>query len=59
MNLNEISSAIVKRYEKVNSEYTNFFLEELIAQHPPDLCVHLVLDGAAYHRANIVKDKAK
>jgi len=49
----------VKGYEKVNSEYINLFLEELRAQHPSNLCVHLVVDGAACHRANIIKNKAK
>jgi transposase len=58
INLSEIGSAIVKRYEKVNSDYINIFLAELRAQHPPDLRIHLVLDGAAYHRSNIVKNKA-
>jgi transposase len=59
INLNHISSAIVKRYEKVNSEFINLFLEELRLRHDPSTCLHLVLDGAAYHRSNIVKDKAK
>ena len=59
INLNQIGSAIVKRYDKVNGEYINFFLEELRAQHSPELRIHLVLDGAAYHRSNIVKNKAK
>lgn len=58
INLSEIGSTIVKRYEKVNSDYINIFLAELRAQHPPDLSIHLVLDGAAYHRSNIVKNKA-
>ena len=59
INLSKIGSAVVKRYEKVNGEYINLFLEELRVQHPPNLRIHLILDGAAYHRSNIVKNKAK
>jgi transposase len=59
INLNQIGAAIVRRYDKVNSEYINLFLDELRLKHDPDTRIHLVLDGAAYHRSNIVKDKAE
>ena len=58
INLSEIGLVIVKRYEKVNSEYINIFLAELRAQHLLDLSIHLVLGVAVYHRSNIVKNKA-
>lgn len=49
INLSQIASVIVKRYEKVNSDYINILLKELRSQHLPNLSIHLVLDDTAYH----------
>ena len=59
INLNHIDNAYVKRFDKVNSESIEAFFEQLRAQVRHHRTLHLVLDGAAYHRANRVRDKAK
>jgi len=56
--LNNLSAAQVKRYEKVNSETIQHFFTELRAHNGSDNRIHLILDGAGYHRAQVVKDKA-
>ncbi len=59
VDLNNIADAKVKRYDKVNRETIQQFLRELRLHDTNDKRIHLILDGAAYHRANAVKDKAK
>jgi hypothetical protein len=60
VSLNKIADEKVKRYDKVNSETTQQFFSELLRQHDNSgKLIHLILDGAVYHRANTVKDKAK
>jgi len=59
VNLNNIADAKVKRYDKVNSETIQQFFNELRQHDTSGKRIHLILDGAAYHRANAVKDKAK
>lgn len=58
VNLNSIGSALVKRFDKVNSETIQEFLTELRQNESNDKTIHLVLDGAGYHRSQAVKDKA-
>ncbi len=59
INLNAIGSAHIERVEQVNSETIQRFLAQLRENENSDKTLHLILDGAAYHRANAVKDKAK
>jgi transposase len=59
INLRNLADAQVKRYEKVNSETIQTFFEEIREHEGSDKRIHLILDGAAYHRANAVKEKAK
>jgi len=59
INLKNLADAQVKRYEKVNSETIQTFFEALRQHEGNDKRIHLILDGAAYHRANTVKEKAK
>ncbi len=59
VDLNNIANAKVKHYDKVNSETIQQFLSELRLHDTSDKRINLILDGAAYHRANAVKDKAK
>jgi len=59
VDLNKIADAKVKRYDKVNSETIQQFFTELRQNDNSNKKIHLILDGAAYHRANVVKDKAK
>jgi len=58
IDLNNLAAAQVKRYEKVNSETIQHFFSELRAHNGSDKRIHLILDGAGYHRAHVVKDKA-
>lgn len=59
INLNSLGSAHVTRVEAVNSESIQQFLSQLRENEGSSRTIHLILDGAAYHRANAVKDKAK
>jgi len=59
IDLNDISSAIVTRYEQVDRFAMQDFFEKVRKQSPVNKNIHLILDGAGYHRANDLKDKAK
>ena len=59
IDLNNLTAAHVKRYEKVNSETIQAFFTELRACNNGDKRIHIILDGAGYHRAIDVKKKAK
>jgi transposase len=56
--LNSLASARIKRYEKVNSETIQAFFTELRTENGSNKRIHLILDGAGYHREKVVKDKA-
>lgn len=58
LNLNQLDSVLVNRYEKVNSETIVEFLSELRKRHHNVGPLHIVLDGAGYHRAHKVVEKA-
>ena len=58
IDLNNLAGAQVKRYEKVNSETIQEFFTELRTENVSNKRIHLILDGAGYHRAKVVKDKA-
>ncbi|MFT5634848.1 MAG: hypothetical protein ACI89T_000278 [Cognaticolwellia sp.] len=57
IDLNNLANAQVKCYEKINSETIQTFFTELRAENGSNKRIHLILDGAGYHRAKIVKDK--
>jgi len=59
IDLNNLGSAIVNRYEKVNSETMQNFFEAIRKQYPSKKNIHLILDGAGYHRSKDLKNKAK
>ena len=42
IDLNTLSAAKVKRYEKVNSEIIQYFFSELRAYNGSDKCIHLI-----------------
>jgi len=58
INLNDLAGAIVKRYDKVNGETIQHFFTELRTHNKGDKRIHIILDGAGYHRSQDVKDKA-
>ncbi len=58
IDLNNISDATVNRYDKVNSESIQDFFETIREKYPLKKEIHLILDGAGYHRSQALKDKA-
>jgi len=59
IDLNDIGSALVNRYEKVNGETMQQFFEEIKQKHPSKKEIHIILDGAGYHKSKDLIDKAK
>ncbi len=57
--LGKLAETVTAQYERVNQESVVDFLVKLKAQHSKAERIHLILDGAAYHRAGSVKEKAK
>jgi len=58
VDLQNIAATHVSRYEKVNSETIVNFFTELRSNEQSNKTIHLILDGAGYHRAQVVKDRA-
>jgi transposase len=59
IDLNNIAAAHVRRYEKVNGDTIQQFFTELRQNNSTNQRIHLILDGAGYHQAQTVKDKAE
>jgi len=57
--LNDIAGAIVNEYEFVNSATIVQFFGQLREKYPQNHKLHLILDGAGYHIANVVKNTAE
>lgn len=58
IDLNDLAAAQVRRYDKVNGETIQHFITELRDHSRSDKRIHVILDGAGYHRSHDVKDKA-
>jgi transposase len=58
MALNDIAGAIVNEYEFVNSETIVQFFGQLREKYPLNHKLYLILDGAGYHTAHVVKNAA-
>ena len=56
--LGKLAEAVTAQYERINQGAVVDFLVKLKAQHAKAERIHLILDGAAYHRADSVKEKA-
>ena len=59
IDLKNLAAAHVRRYEKVNSDTIQQFFTELRGNDTTNQRIHIILDGAGYHRAKTVKDKAE
>ncbi len=60
LSLEDIGATVTQTYDTINSESIVRFFWKLKKEHYPlEQKVHLVLDGAAYHRTELVKDAAK
>ena len=58
LNLSDIANTIVTYNETINSRSIAMFFVELRKRYPIERRIHLILDGAPYHKANLVKDFA-
>ena len=58
LNLSDISATIVDDYESINSESIVRFFCKLRESYPLAHKLHIILDGAGYHRSDLVKDAA-
>lgn len=56
--LDNIADATVTEYEYVNKDTIVEFFRRLREKYPLKHTLHLILDGAGYHTANVVKDTA-
>jgi transposase len=58
LNLSDIGGTIVSDYESINSENIVRFFCKLRDSYPLEHKLHIILDGAGYHRSDLVKDAA-
>jgi transposase len=56
--LNHLAEAVVSDYETVNGSTIMAFLEQVKQKYLSSHTIHLILDGAGYHRSKEVKGKA-
>ena len=59
LRLGHLADTVTAKYETINGESIIEFLGRVRAQYATSGNIHLILDGAGYHRAQVVKDKAK
>ena len=57
--LGNLAKAITAQYDTVNSESIIDFMQQVRASYTKSKTIHLILDGAGYHKAKIVSQKAK
>lgn len=58
LNLSDIGRTVIDDYESINSENIVRFFCKLRESYPLTHKLHLILDGAGYHRSDIVKEAA-
>lgn len=56
--LGHLEDAITQQYPTVNGEYIIDFFCCVKERYPQSKTIHLILDGAGYHRSKVVKSKA-
>jgi hypothetical protein len=56
LNLNDIGSTVVREYHSINSLNIARFFIAIRETYPVRKKVHIILDGAGYHRADLVKE---
>ena len=60
LSVNDIGATVTETYDRINSENIVRFFWKLKKEHYPlKQKVHLILDGAAYHRTELVRNAAK
>lgn len=55
LNLNDISRTVIREYDKINSQNIARFFIAVRERYPIKQKVHIILDGAGYHRREQVK----
>lgn len=58
LNLSDIGATVVREYESINSDNIVRFFCQLRDSYPLTHKLHIILDGAGYHRSGLVKDAA-
>lgn len=58
LNISDIGGTVINDYESINSENIVRFFCKLRESYPLTEKLHLILDGAGYHRSDLVKDAA-
>lgn len=56
LNLRDIGRPVVREYDSINSENIARFFIAIRETYPIRQKVHIILDGAGYHRSELVKD---
>lgn len=59
LDLSDIGGTVVADYERINGESIIDFFKVLRKRYPQSHKLHLILDGAGYHRSELVKDEAE
>ncbi|MGV8001692.1 IS630 family transposase [Photorhabdus temperata subsp. temperata] len=58
LNLADISKTVVREYDRIDSYHIAEFFIAIRETYPVSQKVHIILDGAGYHRSRLVKDWA-
>lgn len=58
LNLHDIGSTVIREYDTINSMNIGKFFIAIRENYPVKQKVHIILDGAGYHRSELVKDWA-
>jgi len=58
LNLNDIGSTVIREYDTINSLNISRFFIAIRETYPVQQKVHIILDGAGYHRSELVKEWA-
>lgn len=58
LNLSDIGATVVSNYESINSANIVRFFCQLRESYPLEHKLHIILDGAGYHRSDLVRDSA-
>lgn len=58
LNLNDIGSTVIREYDTIDSLNICRFFIAIRETYPITLKVHIILDGAGYHRAELVQEWA-
>ncbi|KMJ43459.1 hypothetical protein AB204_19620 [Xenorhabdus khoisanae] len=58
LNLQRIEETIIREYPTINAKNVVLFFGSIREIYPLSQKIHIILDGAGYHRAELVKEMA-